>query len=127
MVARFAKSFIVIADYRKNSEYLTQKFKEIAIEVLPIAYAPVKTKIESLYGGEVKLRMGMPQKVGPAVSDWSNHFLDWFIEFDANTDINKIYQDIQMTPGVLDVGIFVGIAKKAYYGMPDGTVLVKEV
>ncbi len=46
VVAGFSKTFVVIADYRKRSKRLGTTWKYVPIEVLPLAYAPVKAKIE---------------------------------------------------------------------------------
>ena len=40
------QEFVVIADYRKRSARLGTTWKYVPIEVLPLAYVPVKLKIE---------------------------------------------------------------------------------
>lgn len=34
---------------------------------------------------------------------------------------------LTMLSGVVDTGLFIGMAKKAYFGMSDGSVVEKEV
>lgn len=91
-----------------------------------MAYVPIKHKIESLFGGELMLRMAKA-KAGPCVTDNGNFILDWFFEGSAKTDFDGINRAIQMIPGVIDTGLFIGMAKKAYFGMADGSVVEKIV
>lgn len=125
-MAACAKYLVIVADHTKNSEFLTFNYKKIPIEVSPMAYVPIKNRIESLFGGELKLRMAIA-KAGPCVTDNGNFLLDWFFEGSTTTDFDGINREIQMIPGVIDTGLFIGMAKKAYFGMPDGSVVEKEV
>lgn len=126
IVASCAKYLVIIADHTKNSEFLTFNYKKIPIEVTPMAYVPIKRKIESLVGGEAVLRMAVA-KAGPCVTDNGNFILDWFYEGSTSTDFDHINREVMMIPGVVDTGLFIGMAKKAYFGMPDGSVVEKEV
>jgi len=126
IVASCAKYLVIVADHTKNSEYLTFNYKKIPIECSPMAYVPVLKRIEKLFGGELKLRMAVA-KAGPCVTDNGNFLLDWFYDGSAKTDFNEINKTIMMIPGVVDTGLFIGMAKKAYFGMPDGSVVEKEI
>lgn len=124
IVASCAKHFVVIADYTKDSQVLGEQYKKgIPIEVIPLAYVPVMNKIKALYGGEVQLRMAK-MKAGPVVTDNSNFIVDWhfpedkFNWKDVNTNINLI-------PGVVDTGLFVDMADRAFFGYADGSVKEK--
>lgn len=46
VVAQYSNKFVVIADFRKNSKVLGTSYKFIPVEVLPMAYKPVKEMIE---------------------------------------------------------------------------------
>ncbi|RDD42722.1 Ribose-5-phosphate isomerase [Trichoplax sp. H2] len=119
IIASSAKKFIVIADYRKDSKTLGEKWtKGIPVEVLPFAYATVKAKIHK-FGGTPVLRMAI-NKAGPVVTDSGNFILD--VTFNSAMDWSKTNQDLTMIPGVVDTGLFVGMAEKAYFGMEDGNV-----
>lgn len=49
IVASCAKTMIVIADYTKDSVTLGDQYqKGVPIEVVPMAYVPIKNKIESM-------------------------------------------------------------------------------
>lgn len=117
---------VIVADHTKNSQFLTFAYKKIPIECSPIAYVPIKSKIEKLFGGELKLRMAVA-KAGPVVTDNGNFLLDWYFEGSSETDFNNINRVIKMIPGVVDTGLFIGMATKAYFGMPDGSVVEREV
>lgn len=126
IVASCAKYLVIVADHTKNSEFLTFSYKKIPIEVSPMAYVPVKARIEKLFGGKLKLRMAVA-KAGPCVTDNGNFLLDWFFEGSSKTDFDDINRTVQMIPGVVDTGLFIGMAKQAYFGMADGSVVQKNV
>lgn len=121
ILASCAKQFVVIADSSKNSVVLGEKWKKgVPIEVVPLAYRPVKLKIESLFGGIAELRPAI-SKAGPCVTDNGNFILDW--KFKENvSDWDEVNRKISLIPGVVETGLFVHMADKVYFGMPDGTV-----
>ncbi|RVE56948.1 hypothetical protein OJAV_G00211370 [Oryzias javanicus] len=124
IVAGCAKSFIVIADYRKDSEALGQQWKKgIPIEVIPMAWVPISRVIARRFGGEANLRMAV-SKAGPVVTDNSNFLLDW--KFEQAQNWREVNTDIKMIPGVVETGLFVSMAEKAYFGMEDGSVKVRD-
>ncbi|XP_065346485.1 ribose-5-phosphate isomerase [Cloeon dipterum] len=125
IVASCAKRLIIIADYTKMSTKLGEKWKNgIPIEVLPCAFTPVAKKIEENFGGVAKLRMA-EKKAGPVVTDNGNFILDWKFPTDVTFDWKSTNTTITMIPGVVETGLFVGMAEKVYFGMADGSVLSK--
>lgn len=121
IVASCASQFVVIADYTKNSQYLGEQYKKgIPIEVVPMAYAAIQKRIEDIYGGDVQVRMALA-KAGPVITDNGNFILDWHFPEDLS-NWNKINIEISMIPGVVETGLFIKMAKKVYFGMPDGSV-----
>ncbi|VDN15443.1 unnamed protein product [Dibothriocephalus latus] len=117
-----AKSFVVIADESKRASYLGEKWKRgLPIEVVPVASTTVKNEIERRFGGVAKLRMAV-SKMGPVVTDNGNFLLDW--QFDANPSIDwkKMDVDLHLIPGVVDTGLFLGLAVRAYFGKADGSI-----
>ncbi|XP_069392220.1 ribose-5-phosphate isomerase [Paralichthys olivaceus] len=124
IVAGCAKHFVVIADYRKDSEALGQQWKKgVPVEVIPMAYVPVSRTIARCFGGEAKLRMAV-SKAGPVVTDNSNFILDW--KFERAQNWKEVNTAIKMIPGVVETGLFVGMAERAYFGMEDGSVQVRD-
>uniref|UniRef100_T1IW49 Ribose-5-phosphate isomerase n=1 Tax=Strigamia maritima TaxID=126957 RepID=T1IW49_STRMM len=123
IVAACAKQFIVIADYRKNSKKLGDNWlKGIPIEVIPMAYVPIMQRLKSL-GGTAELRMAQ-MKAGPVITDNGNFILDWKFDKVPN-DWDKVNTIIKMFPGVVETGLFVRLATKAYFGEADGSVTEK--
>lgn len=121
IVASCAKQLVIVADYTKNSTKLGEQYKKgIPVEVVPMAYVPIKKKIESLLGGEAILRMAK-NKAGPVVTDNGNFILDWS-NFNQHSNWENVNNQIINIPGVVETGLFIKMAHKAYFGMPDGTV-----
>lgn len=116
---------IIIADYTKNSTNLGEQYKKgIPIEVLPMAYVPIQKNIEKKFGGQVLLRSGVA-KAGPCITDNGNFILDW-LNYDQNLDWKNVNQYLINIAGVIETGLFIGMADKAYFGMADETVLERE-
>ncbi|KAJ3631204.1 hypothetical protein MTP99_012347 [Tenebrio molitor] len=121
IVASCARELIIIADYTKNSQKLGDQYKKgIPIEVVPMAYAPIKTQIENLFGGAVELRMAKA-KAGPVVTDNGNFILDWK-NFQQDYNWENVNTKLNLISGVVETGLFVKMAKKAYFGLADGCI-----
>lgn len=91
-----------------------------------MAYVPIRNRIESLFGGVFHLRMAVA-KAGPVVTDNGNFLIDWYFDGSSTTDFDGINREIMMIPGVVDTGLFIGMAKKAYFGMADDSVVTVEI
>ncbi|OWR42481.1 putative Ribose-5-phosphate isomerase [Danaus plexippus plexippus] len=121
IIASCSKKMIVIADYTKDSEKLGDRYKKgIPIEVVPMAYVPIKIKIIQMFGGEIKLRSAIA-KAGPVVTDNGNFILDWLFT-NQDLDWDQVNSEIKMIPGVVETGLFVKMCNKAYFGQAEGTV-----
>ena len=120
LVASNAKKFIIVADHTKESEVLGSKWvKGVPVEVIPDAYVTVRSALRQL-GAEVNLRMAK-KKAGPVVTDSGNFILDaHFGEMPPST-LARLAGQIKSITGVLDHGLFIGMAEAAYYGQADGT------
>ncbi|CAM4664038.1 ribose-5-phosphate isomerase [Lepidochelys kempii] len=124
IVAGYAKCFVVVADYRKNSKNLGEQWKKgIPIEVIPMAYVPVIRALTRKFGGAAELRMAV-RKAGPVVTDNGNFILDW--KFDKVHKWNEVNTAIKMIPGVVETGLFINMADVVYFGMEDGSVSARE-
>ncbi|UYV73479.1 RPIA [Cordylochernes scorpioides] len=88
-----------------------------------MAYRPIQRKLEQM-GGSAILRMAK-QKAGPVVTDNGMFILDWQFSHAAN-NWDLVNQQIKMMPGVVETGLFVDMAQKAYFGMEDGSVHERE-
>lgn len=122
IVASCAKTMIIVADYTKDSKSLGDQYKKgIPIEVVPLAYMPIKLRIEAQFGGQLNLRMAIA-KAGPCVTDNGNFILDWIFPANKSLDWDTVNQRIIGMAGVVETGLFVKMADKAYFGMADGSV-----
>lgn len=58
---------------------------------------------------------------GPVITDNGNFILDWHFPQDI-TSWNEINNEISLIPGVIETGLFLNMAEKAFFGMQDGSV-----
>merc|ERR1712168_203973 len=105
IVASCAGKFYVVADFRKDSTRLGENWKKgVPIEVVPMAWKPVQSKIEKLFGGTAPLRMAV-NKAGPLVTDNGNFIVDWRFNDDAVNSARswaEIDRKLQCIPGIVD-------------------------
>jgi len=125
IVAEYSKKFIVIADYRKESDRLGESWDYIPIEVIPMAYRQVITRLETTWCGKANLRMAKA-KAGPVVTDNGNLIIDWFWDKEKDMNWEEVNKNIQCMAGVVETGLFVGMANKAYFGQENGSVVERE-
>jgi len=125
IVAEYSDTFIVIADYRKDSVKLGQAWKYIPIEVIPMAYRQVMARLEEQMGGKGELRMAKA-KAGPVVTDNGNLIVDWYWDQAREMNWVEVNTTIQCMAGVVETGLFVGMADKAYFGQEDGSVVDRD-
>ncbi|MWV41871.1 ribose-5-phosphate isomerase RpiA [Natrialba sp. INN-245] len=113
LVDSAADRFVVVADPSKLSDTLEQS---VPLEVLPDAHALVADEIRRI-GGEPTLR-DATHKDGPVVTDNGNLLLDCaFGEIDAP---DELATRLSSVPGVVEHGLFVGMADAAYVGTDEG-------
>lgn len=125
VLAEAAKTFIVVADYRKNSSLLGEKWAQgVPIEVAQFAYASVMRKLEQL-GGKPTLRMGGGAKAGPCVTDNAGFVIDCPFPAGVMKDPTALLHKIKLLTGVVEVGLFCNIAQAAYFGNQDGSITSK--
>lgn len=104
---------------------LTPQWKQgIPIEVVPFAYVQVMASLVKL-GGTPHLRMGGAAKAGPAVSDNGNFIIDATFPVAMMEKPAELLVAIKLITGVVEVGLFCGMAKAAYFGNADGSVTVR--
>ncbi|ELR99450.1 ribose-5-phosphate isomerase RpiA [Gloeocapsa sp. PCC 73106] len=122
VVDSLAELFIVVVDSNKLVDQLGSTFL-LPVEVIPMALAPVTRALEKL-GGVPELRMGI-RKDGPVVTDQGNLVLD--VKFTKIEDAAQLEQKINNIPGVLENGLFVGLADIILVGeIKDGKPTVRE-
>jgi ribose 5-phosphate isomerase A len=123
VVDSLADLFIVVVDAGKLVEKLGSTFL-LPVEVIPMAVTPVTRALEKL-GGKTSLRMGV-RKAGPVVTDQGNLVID--VKFDSIPNPAELEQVINNIPGVLENGLFVGVADIILIGeVKDGQPIVREM
>lgn len=117
VVASLARQFIVLGDESKLVDRLGRSMP-VPVEVLPMAATPVRRALERM-GAPVEIRMGV-RKDGPVVTDQGFWILD--AHFRDIEDPEALDAALLALPGVLDHGLFLGIATDVLVGELDGTV-----
>ena len=120
IVASAAKKVVIVADETKLVETLGA-FK-VPVEVLPLALASVTAKIKKL-GGKPFLRESKG-KVGAVVTDNGNYILD--VDFGPITNAGKLNQRLKLIPGIIETGLFIGMADTVYLGKADGVTRLEK-
>jgi ribose 5-phosphate isomerase A len=115
IVASAAKQFVIVTDETKLAEKLGMNHP-IPLEVLPFALPVVMAKVQEL-GGKPVLREG-GGKVGPVVTDNGNFIVD--VEFRSIDALGELDVNLKSVPGVLETGLFVGMADVVYVGGRTG-------
>ncbi len=123
VVDSLANVFIVVVDSGKLVDKLGSTFL-LPVEVIPMAMAPAMRALKKL-GGQPELRMGV-KKAGPVVTDQGNLVID--VKFDTIDDPANLEKTINNIPGVLENGLFVGVADVVLVGeIQDGKPVIKEM
>jgi len=132
LVANAAKIFVLVMDNKKiapSQGLLGGWRKGIPLEVLSLAYVPVMMKLKEL-GGSPVLRMAGASKAGPCVTDNGNFVID--VDFGSGAGLESaghgnaeaMHKKLKLIPGVVETGLFPGMAARAYIGFEDGSVTI---
>ncbi|WP_222915459.1 ribose-5-phosphate isomerase RpiA [Natrinema sp. SYSU A 869] len=113
LVDTAADRFVVVTDPSKLTDRLE---RSVPVAVLPDAHTVVADRIAEL-GGEPTLR-DAERKDGPVVTDNGNLVLD--CEFGPIDDPDGLATRLSTIPGVVEHGLFVGVADATYVGTDDG-------
>lgn len=113
VVATSSRTVAIIADESKFVSRLGSTFP-VPVEVIPFAKALVERGLNAL-GAYSSLRM---VKGKPYVTDNGGWILD--ARFPAIPDPARYEREITMIAGVIDCGIFTGLADVAFLGTSDG-------
>ena len=119
IVATASGRVIIIADVSKRVETLGAF--ALPIEVVPFGLTATRNMIESLAGdvgcnGDIKLRIKGDGK--PFVTDNGNHILD--CAFGIIDDPEALDDALKLIPGVVENGLFLGIADLGIIAGPKG-------
>jgi len=108
-----ADRLLIIVDITKEVETLDHP---VPVEVLPAARRPVAEAVAEM-GADPELRAA-ERKDGPVVTDNGNIVLD--CDFGTVSDPEAVAGTLSALPGVVEHGLFVGLADEIHCGTGDG-------
>lgn len=115
IVASATKTMVVVADATKQVQRLG-KFP-LPVEVIKFAEALVAKRIREL-GAEVAIRRGTDGR--PYLTDENNHILD--CRFGEIRDADALASELSTMPGVVEHGLFIGMASVAIFARDNEIV-----
>jgi ribose 5-phosphate isomerase A len=116
IVVSAARRFVVVAETRKRVERLGEGFR-LPVEVVKFAWRDTRRRVGRLVP-DPKLRL---REDGEAyVTDEGHFILDCRLPRDA--DLESLDASLKHEPGVVEHGLFIGMASEALLGRPDGEV-----
>ena len=125
IVAAAADRMVVIADAAKRVASLGAF--PLPVEVVPFGWHAARDQIEDILGGSDVLGIGISLRMdgdAPYRTDEGNHILDLALRCIAHPD--RLDVALNRIPGVVENGLFVGLADQAILGFPDGSVEIVE-
>ncbi|MEO8954485.1 MAG: ribose-5-phosphate isomerase RpiA [Ktedonobacteraceae bacterium] len=114
IVASTARRFVIVGDITKLVPILGKGFA-LPVEIVPFALAPVQSRLETL-GITIQVR-----KLGNQVyiTDNGNMIVDCIFP-QGITDPFAIHTRMKSIVGVVETGLFLGMAEQAIIGGPEG-------
>ncbi len=112
IVASASRRLLIVADGRKQVEFLGKNNHPVPIEVLPFA-APIVTRRLKKMGGKPVLRESN-KKVGPVITDNGNVIMD--VNFGLIHKPAELELELTGLPGVVEAGLFIEMADIVYIG-----------
>jgi len=119
IIASASRRFVVVAESTKQVARLG-KFP-LPVEVIPFARTLIKARIEALGAANVALRQYAYGN--PFVTDEGHHILD--CTFGAIRDPAGLAQNLCAMPGVVEHGLFIGMAEIALIGKAGQVLEIK--
>src|SRR5881628_1502304 len=111
------RKLVIVVDEKKLAKTLGGE-QPIPVEIVPFCYQATLAKVKRLSEKAI-LREGTG-KVGPVVTDNGNLIVDAYFRNLRRPEI--IHEKLKNVPGVIETGLFLGMADVAYVGRKDGHV-----
>ncbi len=119
IIAYHSKKVIIVVDDSKVVKSLGIDFP-LPVEVVKFEWEATKKVLET-FGCSVELRKIIDD---PFITDNGNYILD--CEFERITDPEQLEQDINMIPGVVENGLFIGLAHQVIIGSKKGIMTLEK-
>ncbi|THU72314.1 hypothetical protein C4D60_Mb04t10800 [Musa balbisiana] len=139
MVEGASRRFVVIGDDSKLVPRLGASGLAVPVEVIPFGYALTLRRLHKLFHGvpgfNLKLRTASVNakastfeedgfELEPFVTDNRNYIVDLFFEEGIHGDLNLISDEILRITGVVEHGMFLGLASSVIVARKDGVVMM---
>ncbi|CAL9755124.1 unnamed protein product [Musa acuminata subsp. burmannicoides] len=141
MVEGASRRFVVIVDESKLVPRLGASGLAIPVEVIPFGWALTLRRLQSLFDGvpgfNLKLRTAATNAkastfgenwsdLDPFVTDNKNYIVDLFFENGIHGDLNRISDEILRITGVVEHGMFLGLASSVIVARTEGVVVMNK-
>ena len=118
VVASLSQRVVIVVGADKVVERLGTTF-DLPVEVVPFARAAVQRRIEAMGGGPA-LRMRKDEPSAVYLTDNGNEILDVHYG-DGIEDAAVLERELDEIPGVVESGLFIGLAHDMVVGQDDGS------
>jgi ribose 5-phosphate isomerase A len=115
IVASAARRFVVVAEVPKLVSRLGETFM-LPVEVVRFGWRDTRRRLAALLPDAERRSVGDE----PYQTDEGHYIFDCRIPEDA--DIERLDHEIKLLPGVVEHGLFLGMAERVLLGEPDGGV-----
>ena len=116
IVISAAHRFVVVAETPKKVERLGEHFR-LPVEVVRFAWRDTRRRVTAVLPDAVQ-RLGADGEA--YVTDEGHFILDCALP--ATVDLDALGPRLKQIPGVVEHGLFIGLAERALLGRPDGGV-----
>jgi ribose 5-phosphate isomerase A len=115
IVISAARRFVVVAELPKRVNHLGEHHR-LPVEVVRFAWRDTRRRLAPLLpDADLRVTDGDPYR-----TDEGHYILDCALHPDA--DVDALARELEHVPGVVEHGLFIGMAERALLGRPDGGV-----
>jgi ribose 5-phosphate isomerase A len=119
IIAFHSKKLIIVADDSKVVKSLGIDFS-LPVEIVKFSWEATKKSVEA-FNCNCSLRKIFDD---PFITDNSNYIID--CEFDRIQEPEQLEQELNMIPGVVENGLFIGLADKVIVGSSQGIMTLEK-
>jgi ribose 5-phosphate isomerase A len=115
IVISAARRFVVVAETPKRVNHLGEHHR-LPVEVVPFAWRDTRRRLAPLLpDADLRVTNGEPYR-----TDEGHYILDCALH--PGADVEALAHELEQVPGVVEHGLFIGMAERALLGRPDGGV-----